>query len=407
MPAPPVRDAIRRRDRFKGRLSLQPIQDCMAALDDPHEAFPSIHVAGTNGKGSTVHITAAMLREAGYTVGTYTQPHLADLRDRIRIDGDRIPWQAVARHHDRLTDTGVDLSFFEATTAIAVLAFRDHDVDIAVVETGLGGRLDATNIVTGQPAVITTVAPEHTAILGDTPQAIAREIAGIIPRHGTAVSGVTGPAADTVATAAADQGADIQPVAQRAAPVDDDRRPLTLRVPEAPVETGLVGDYQVDNINTALTALDVAPFTVDASAIHRGLATVQVPGRMEVVNEQPLTVLDGAHNPAGVRRMTETLDRIAQGEVTAAVSIMADKDHAAMLDALAPHVDRFILTAADIDRAAPPADLASHVDAPHETVSTPREAARTARLHAGPADTILYTGSLYFVGDVRTTHQEL
>ncbi|MDY6769993.1 MAG: folylpolyglutamate synthase/dihydrofolate synthase family protein [Candidatus Nanohaloarchaea archaeon] len=387
---------------FRGKISLDPIRAVMEALGHPEQDFPAVHVAGTNGKGSTATMLAGALEEAGYRTGLFTSPHLTDFRERVRVDGDRISRRAVVDRYRDVAATDVDTSFFECMTAMAFDHFARADVDIAVVETGMGGRVDATNVVEPACSVITNVAREHTRWLGETPEQIAYELAGIAEADVPLVSGATGPPEDVIAAAARAEGAPLRGVDPRAAPVADDRLALTLDIDGRPVETGLVGRYQVDNVDTALAALDALDRDVPRAAVRDALAGLQVPGRMEPVARSPLVLLDGAHNPEAVQRLPATLADIETGRVTAAASIMADKDCGAMLSTLEDVADRIVLAEADIDRAADPSDLADHVEATDcAVVPDPADALHAAVDTASADDTVLVTGSLYFVGDVK------
>lgn len=381
--------------KFRDDISLDPIRDCLAALDHPHRAFPAVHVAGTNGKGSTATLLADALSNAGYTTGLFTSPHLVDPRERIRIDGEKIPRDVLVDNAARVLDTGADVSFFEAMTAVAFLQFADRDVDIAVVETGMGGRHDATNVVEPEASIITNVAREHTRWLGDTRAEIARDLAGII-RDAPVVTGATGDAGDVIERAARDRGAPLRHVEPRATLAADGFE-LTLDIDGDRVDTRLAGTFQVDNVDTVLTTIDVLPRDVPRDAVHEALRTTRLPGRMDVVARNPLTVLDGAHNPAAMERLAETFDAV-DGPVTAAVSIMADKEYERMLSTLGSFVDHMVLSAAGIDRAADPEALAGAAPASHEIVRDPSDALARAREHMD--GTALATGSLYFVGDI-------
>ncbi len=381
---------------FRGKMSLDPITALMDAQGNPEADFPAIHITGTNGKGSTATILAAMLEEAGYTTGLFTSPHLVDFRERVRVDGEKISEDAVADLGRTVLDHDIDISYFEAMTGLAFTHFSASDVDIAVVETGMGGAVDATNVVEPEATVITNVAADHTAWLGETPEQIAYEKAGILERDVPLVTGAAGTPRDVIDRVAADQGApvyDIHPVAD---PVTAHPQ-LDLRIEGERVTTALRGDYQVDNINTALTVRDVIDRDVPLDAVRRALATVTVPGRMERVDGTPF-LLDGAHNPAAMDRLTASLPR--DGDVVAVVSIMADKDYPLMLDMLRDAADIIICTEAAIDRAADPHELAACLpDASCLVVPDIHEALDTARAVAAGDDTVLVTGSLYFVGD--------
>ncbi len=405
-----VVDEIYDLQKFKGRMSLQPITNMMAALDDPHTAFSSVHIAGTNGKGSTTHILAAMLEEAGYRVGTYTSPHLMDFRERVRVNGEPIPPDRVATYYRDIAEHDIDLSFFEFTTALAFLHFAEEDVDIAVIEAGIGGRLDATNIVEPEAAVITNVSEDHVTVLGETPEQIAYEKAGIIKEQTPVVCGATGSTQDVIAEVAAAQNAPLYTVDDR---VDAERQEtdtgLTLTVDGKTFETDIIADYQIDNINTAVTACTVLDtYAVASEDIRRALALLDLEGRMEQIAEHPCVLLDGAHNPSGMRRAARTITDLQQGKTITVTSIMADKNYAAMLDEIEAFSDLIMVSEAAVDRAADPEELASCITSTdYEIEPDIRETVRKALEIASADDTIVFTGSLYFIGDVKWTIEQM
>ncbi len=388
--------------RGRDAITLDPVQDLMEELGHPERSFPAIHVGGTNGKGSTATMLARVLQGAGYTVGLYTSPHLVDVRERITVDGEPIGREELVDRYRAVRATDVDVSFFECVTAMALDHFAARGVDIAVVEVGMGGRLDATRVVDTELSVITNVSEEHTQWLGETEEEIAREIAGIIADDTPVVSGAAGAAADVVEAVAADRGAPVIPVADEARTVDDGSRRMTVRLDGDDIETDLIGRYQVDNINTVLAACSALDRPVPDAAVRRALADVTVPGRMEPAGEDPLVLLDGAHNPAAVERLPETLDAIGAGEVVALASVMAGKDYADMLAGIGSFADHVVLSEVESDRAAVAEDLADCVKAVDcEVVRSIPDALDAARTAAGEGGAVLVTGSLYFVGDVK------
>lgn len=395
-----VVDEIYELEKFRGKISLEPIQQLSSELGDPQEEFEAVHVAGTNGKGSTATMLAAALEAAGYRTGLFTSPHLTDFRERIQINGENISARAVIDHYRRIADTDVDISFFECMTAIAFQHFAQEEVDIAVIETGMGGRVDATNVVEPEVSVITNVAKEHTRWLGETPEQIAYEIAGIIEENVPVVSGVDGSPGEVVEAVADERGADLVPVEDRVTPLS--AVPLVLEWDGETIETCVAGRYQAENVNTVLAALDELEREVPSEAVRTMLASVEMPGRMESMRKDPLLLLDGAHNPAAVAKLRETLSAVDSGKTVVVTSIMADKDYPAMLSTIEEIADLVILSEAEIDRAARPDELASHVDAvDSETIPSIPEALETAMRVAGKEGTVLVTGSLYFVGDVK------
>lgn len=396
-----VVDEIYSLQRFRGSLSLDPIQELMDALDHPETDFPVVHVAGTNGKGSTATILARVLEEAGFRTGLFTSPHLVDFTERIQVDGDPISREQVVDRYRRVADVDVEASFFEAMTAMALDHFSQEAVDVAVVETGMGGRLDATNVVEPVLSLVTNVAREHTTVLGETPEQIAYEIAGIV-KDAPVLSGVTGEPGDVVRTVAAEHEVPLHPVENRVSLQGRDGIELVMEVDGSRIETGLVGRYQADNVDTALAAVDALPMRVPATAVREALSGISIPGRMEPVSRDPLVLLDGAHNPAAVERLPGTLDALDADRTIAVVSIMADKEYGEMLSMIEGFADAVVLSAAEIDRAADPDELAACIETVDcEVVRSVPGALKTAVNIATPDDTVFATGSLYFVGDVK------
>ncbi len=397
--------------KFTGRMSLDPITEVMGRLGDPHRVFPAIHVAGTNGKGSTTQMTAEMLTAAGYTVGTYTSPHLTDFRERIRIDGEPIPTDAVIEYYRDIMEhtEDIDITFFECTTALAFMHFAREAVDIAVVETGIGGRLDATNILEPDLAVITNVAEDHTHCLGETPEQIAYEKAGIITEETPVVSGADGSPGNVVQAVADQKQADMIAPEDAVSAFAQDIDGLQVSVEEETVRSPVRGRYQVDNMNLAVTACrSLDGFDVMTDHIVDGLSTVRLEGRMECVAEHPLVLFEGAHNPAGMQAAAETIQELQTGKTITVVSIMGDKDYEKMMAEIESFSDLIILSRASIGRAADPEDLAECIDATdHEIEPSIRRSLEKTLQMADEDDTIVFTGSLYFVGDVKQMLNEM
>ncbi|HEX3482860.1 MAG TPA: Mur ligase family protein [Kofleriaceae bacterium] len=354
-----------------------------------------VHVGGTNGKGSTVAMIAALAAAAGQRVAAYTSPHLSCLRERIAIDGAMISETALIAAAERVRDAGGDeLTFFEQITAIAMLAIAEAEVDVTVLEVGLGGRLDATNVVDPAVAVVTGVALDHEAILGDTVARIAAEKAGIWKPGRPAIIGASGLAEAVPLLAEAARAVGVQPRV-----IDD------ADVAAVP-PVGLPGEHQRRNAAAAIAAIDALGLPVVGSA----LAAVRHPGRFEILESPaapagvPRIILDGAHNPHGAAALAEALR--ARGEhpvLIAAVS--ADKDVAAIAAALAPAVRAVVATRYQQDRAMDPARLAAVFaaapGAPAAIAAAPDLAAALA-IAATYQAPIVIAGSLFLVGEART-----
>ena len=394
------------------KFGLERTHALLAELGDPHLAMPVIHVAGTNGKGSTVATATALLRSRGLRVGTYTSPHLVDFRERIVVNGDAISPDEVVEFIDRWTPAveRIGASFFEATTALAFAHFARAGVDVALIETGLGGRLDSTNVVSPVAAGVTSIGFDHMEYLGNTLEQIAGEKAGIFKPGRPAVIGETDPQVrGWLARDAARLGAQpIRVVADETTISDVTLVPLgtrfTLRAlgTEQVVETPLVGRHQAANFAFTISLLDAAgarygvPLADAASAVR----DVRLPGRFQRVGRW---IFDVAHNPDGARTLAASIEAVAtERPLTALLCVLGDKDWRAMLDALAPVVDRFILTdapTAPANRAWPLAEVFAYARARgFEATAEPSFdlAVSSAEVAEG---TVLVTGSFHTVGD--------
>jgi dihydrofolate synthase/folylpolyglutamate synthase len=374
---------------FGMRFGLERMRRLLTVLGSPQERFRSIHVVGTNGKSSTARMCAALLDAHGVRTGTFLSPHLTSFAERVRIgDADLAPdafgkavqrAAAAAAKVDRTLEEGDRVTQFELLAAAAFAEFARQGVDIAVVEAGLGGRHDATNVVGAPVVVLTNVGLEHTRWLGPTVRHIAREKLAVVRRGATLVTG----AVDTeVRDLVAETGAEV--------------------VPAPPVEAGPAG-YQRTNFSVAVAAARALHGELDPTVVAEVAARVQVPGRMQVVAEDPLTIYDGAHNPSGIQALVEALD-VGARPLYAVVSILDDKDAAGMLRALLGETVGAVFTSSQNPRALPPATLASlaaQLDGPpSEIVPDPRAAVARGRELAGPGGAVVVTGSIYLVADL-------
>ena len=390
-------------------------------IGNPQRNFFTIHVAGTNGKGSVAHIIASVLQQAGYRTGLFTSPHLRDFRERIRVDGEMIPKQKVVnfvdKHHDKMVE--LELSFFEMTAAMAFDYFAQSDVEVAVIETGLGGRLDATNIIVPILCVITNIGLEHTALLGDTLPKIAREKAGIIKKSIPVIIGEADVRYNEVfeQTAAANKSRVIY--AEREFLCEEHRpegeyqhfRLRRTRDEQAfDVELDLQGDYQCLNIVTASAAIDFlheeTPLTISRRAYLEGMkkaaANTSLMGRWQKLGEAPLTICDTGHNAHGIAWVAQQLKETPHRNLYCVIGFVRDKDLAHILPLL-PHEAHYLFTQAQSERALPAAELTAkaaiyglHGDA----VGQVSEALARARELAGPEDLIFVGGSTYVVAEV-------
>jgi dihydrofolate synthase/folylpolyglutamate synthase len=400
------------------KLELDTIEALLARVGDPHRRYRCLHIGGTNGKGSTAAMAASIARAAGYRVGLYTSPHLVDFRERIEVDGEPISESAVQALTDRLRSAGgrrLEPTFFEFTTALAFLWFAESDVEVAVVEVGMGGRFDATTVVTPLACTITNVALDHQQFLGHTIEAIAFEKAGIVKPGVPLVTGrLTADADGVVDLVARGQDAPRRRLGMEFQAEEEPGgtfafRGDTWRLPG--LVCPLAGRHQLDNAACAIALLEAAGrqgLPVDEAAVSRGLRETRWDGRLELAGRSPDVLLDGAHNPAAAQVLAQHLAsrRRAQayGQVIVVVGMMRDKDYPAFLDIVASLADVLILTQAHLPRAATVDELRGGLNAPPSSViaiSDPEQAFAQARRMATSRDLICVTGSLMLVGDIK------
>jgi dihydrofolate synthase/folylpolyglutamate synthase len=393
-------------------LKLETVRRALVELGSPERSFPSLHVAGTNGKGSVAAVAEALLRAAGLRTGLYTSPHLIDFCERIRVGERCIPRETVVALAEevraRTEAAGLDLTFFEFATVLAFLHFARQRVDVAVVEVGLGGRLDATNVVEPRATAITTIGFDHERFLGSTLREIAAEKAGIVkPGVPLAIGRIEGEALETIERIAAERGAPCRRLGREffvdlRGETFDYRGRRVLRN----LRSGLAGRFQVDNAAVALATLEDGGWLEDLSegAIRAALEGVRWPGRLQVIRQQPLVVVDGAHNPHGVAALAAEIPELAAGRpVRVVFGVLADKRWEEMVERLAPHVVEAIVVPVRERRGEDPERIAAvfrrYVAA--RTASSGKEA--LAELLADPArrdEAIVVTGSLFLVGEI-------
>lgn len=409
--------SLQRRDPDPGPETTAALLD---ALGSPHRDLACVQIAGTNGKGSTAHTLANVLDAAGYDVGLYTSPGLGGVRDRIRVRGRRVPERTVARFveaawpfiEQRRDDA--EPTFFEATTALALWAFERAAVDVAVLEAGMGGGMDATSAVDPVASAVTSVSLEHTAVLGETRSEIARELGRVAPDAGPLVTGATGDAlavlrelADVrtvgLDSARRDSTAPDVRVRERA---DGDAATSTFSLvgPEwaLEAESSMLGRHQAVNAGVA-AALARQVGRVSTDSIRTGVERTAVPGRFELREAAPTVVLDGAHNPAACRALAALLERFDYEDCYLVFGAMTDKDHAGMWAEL-PTPARVSLVRADAPRAAAPARLADVLGAERTAVRigvSIGDALDAATQRASADDLVLVTGSLALVAQAR------
>jgi dihydrofolate synthase/folylpolyglutamate synthase len=379
------------------KLGLERISKLLEALGSPHRGPRFIHIAGTNGKGSTAAMIESGLRAAGQRTGLYTSPHLVQPTERIRIHGDPVSREQFAAAftaiHETAQNCGLDMhpTYFESVTAMAFLLFNQAQLDWVVLEVGLGGRLDATNVVTPQLCVLTPIDYDHQAFLGDSLASIAGEKAGILKPGVPAVFAHQHPEAAAILQRAA-AGPVLFADQWTVEDLSIDARGSRFRLRDLPVNCPLAGAHQVENARTAAIALHELGFPPD------GIAQTLWPGRLERVSEHPEIILDGAHNPAGTQALVDYIRRFYSGRnLWLVYGVMRDKAVDEMTSLLFPLAGRIILTAPDNSRALPPEQIPA--DDPIITHSV-AEALQSLR-RAAPDDVVFITGSLFVVGEAR------
>jgi dihydrofolate synthase/folylpolyglutamate synthase len=427
------REILARRPEHLIEPSLDRITDLAGLLGDPHRAYPVIHITGTNGKTSTARMTESLLRARGLRTGLFTSPHLSSFRERIAIDGEPLSAERFADAYEDIAPyvamvdgrQPVPLSFFEVLTAMAFAAFADAPVDVAVVEVGLGGTWDSTNIAGGAVAVVTPVAIDHTKYLGDTIEEIAGEKAGIIKPGAVAVLAqqqvaaaqvLMRRAAEVEATVAR-EGLEFGVVGRELAVGGQLLALRGLRGQYGDVVLPLFGAYQAGNAACALAAVEAfgsGEQPLDTGLVREGFAQVTSPGRLEVVRRSPVVIVDSAHNPAGMAAsMAGLTEAFTFSELVAVVAVSEDKDVPGILGELEPVVSELVVTRNSSDRCLDPdklAELAGAVFGPERVRVAGRldDAIEIAvgladEASAGrPGDTgVLVTGSVVTAGDAR------
>ncbi len=401
--------------RFGIILGLDTIGKISEGLDDAHRKYKTVHVAGTNGKGSVSSALATILRLAGYKVGLYTSPHLVRFNERIQVNGEEISDKNVVRAYQAVRSVHYgdrEPTFFEFSTAMAFYEFAKQKVDWAVIETGMGGRMDATNIIMPEASVITNISLEHQSYLGKTIAQIAGEKAGIIKPETPVITGVKQKSAIEVIR---------QTAQEQSAPVYRFREDFRVRRQKdgsfdyfgidhqwKNIRTSLSGAYQTDNaalVMAACEALNQRGAKLSEDVIREGLLTNRWPGRLEVVQTSPYVILDGAHNLDAVKNLAKFLSSaFSRKKITLVIGILDDKPYKAMLGHLLPLCSKVIITQAKIDRALAPEKLYDIVKAQVKKVSmipNVADAVQQAIDKAKADEVIVIAGSLYVVGEAK------
>ncbi|WP_455242192.1 bifunctional folylpolyglutamate synthase/dihydrofolate synthase [Petrachloros mirabilis] len=400
------------------KLGLETMTALVGRLGMPQDRYRSLHIAGTNGKGSTAAMAASILQAAGYRVGLYTSPHLVEFRERIRVDGEMISETEVARLTELLKglcEPDLSPTFFEYATAMAFQHFAEQRIDVAVLEVGLGGRFDATNVVTPAACAVTTIALDHQEYLGKTVSSVAFEKAGIIKSNVPVIIGrVSGEALKTIEQVASERTAPLARLNREfhVSGVSAERFCYVgprIRIDD--LSCSLQGGHQIDNAACSVALIEAAcseGVVVCEEAVREGLAKVRWEGRLEVVERQPTVVLDGAHNPAAAEALASYLREFRLSHpgsrVVLVMGMMKDKDHRRFAEPLKDVVDDVVFTQADLPRSATAHELQAELKElwPHAHASSVvNDGVEKARRLARETDLICVAGSLMLVGDVK------
>ena len=417
--------------KFGSRLGLENVSRLLDILGNPHRDLRIIHVAGTNGKGSTCSFINSMLIYQGYNVGLYTSPYLEEFNERIKINNVNISDEDLAQSVSRVSDAigqmieeGCDHpTEFEIITACAFLYFRDRDVDFAVIEVGLGGRLDATNVCIPLVSAITSISMDHMEYLGDTLARIAFEKGGIIKNKRPVVLYQQSDEVESVISSICSErdselfiteNDKIEYISEEMS-----SQSVNLEVMGhfySGIEISLPGRHQARNLAVALSVLRLLEISsdisqVDTEALYRSIRETRWPGRMEVIKTEPLTIIDGAHNPDGAAILSESVDRYLVGKkINLVFGMLRDKDILSVAKLLAVKADRIIITEPESPRAASSAEVHGIIlealrgeDVPDITeIPDIEEAVRHGQSMAGDGEAVIYAGSLYMIGRVRS-----
>lgn len=383
---------------FSHKASLERITAVCQKLDNPQNKFKAIHIAGTNGKGSVSIFVSSALKAAGYKVGTFVSPYIVDFCERIQINGEYISREDLCRLSQKVTDTNIELTEFEFITTVGFLYFSENKIDIAVLETGLGGRFDATNVIDAPlVSVITKIGFDHTAILGDTIKQIAKEKCGIIKKN-TVVTTFTQPqeALDVIKMSAP----------KLIIPIKNDLNNVNVSVlgnsftyKNINYKTNLGGKYQIENALVAIETLKSSGLGITEDNIKQGLLNAFIPARLEVLSQDPLIVIDGAHNPDGADALCSALKEYKN--VTAIVGVMRDKNYNDVLAKTLPLCKSVICVTPNVPRALPAKELSAVARQYCENVfiaENLQDALNIAKQNSNP--TFVF-GSLYLASEMR------
>ncbi len=374
------------RELFGIKLGLKNITELSNNLGNPQDKFKSIHVAGTNGKGSVCAIISSILQKQGYKVGVYTSPHLVDFRERIRVNGKNITKKQVSSLLSEIKPLIKKHTFFEVVTSLAFLYFKKEKVDFALIEVGMGGRLDATNIINPEVSVITNISLEHTQHLGDTIEKIAFEKAGIIKQHTTIIT--------------SDDCKGLKVIKK----IAKQKKSKLYKTKTKKIKSSLKGAFQYQNASLALKVIEVlntkyknTKYKINKKAITSGLKSAKWPGRFEHVAKN--IIFDCAHNPKGAKTLRNEIKKLNCKNVYIILGIMKDKDINHICRYLEPVAKEIIITKPRIERAAMPKNIAKFVHKKTIIIKNVNDALEYAKIKAKKNDLILLTGSIFTVGE--------
>lgn len=406
-------------EKFGMIFGLDNIMWLLDIIDNPHLFFKTVHIAGTNGKGSVATMLTHILKEGGFKVGKYTSPHLVSFTERITVNEKEITEEKVAEITDYIRDKVIEkdknkpFTFFDFTTAVAFEYFRRENVDIAIIETGLGGRLDSTNVVLPLLSLITNVAYDHTEQLGSTLARIAFEKAGIIKEGIPVVTACEGISRQIIEDRVKELKCPAYILNRDFSYEKTGDQRLSYRGISrnfGDVFVNLYGDHQLTNCALALCAVEILSslgFFVQDDAVFRALSRVTWQGRLEKVNENPLVLLDAAHNPHGIHALAEFINTHFQDKKKILVfGVMKDKEYEKMLDEIVPLMDTVIFTKPNIERALSPYNVKPSLNSAI-IIDTVKSALEKAKTVATDEDLVLITGSFYTIGEAKTIINEI
>ena len=403
---------------FGSRPGFERIDALLLALDHPEKGQSFVHVAGTNGKGSVCTTTANILTAAGYKTGLFTSPFVSDFRERIQLDGKYIEKETLCEITERvksvvekLDSEGNSPTEFEVITAIAFLFYKQENCDVVVLEVGLGGLLDSTNVIdTPLVSAIVSLSFDHMGVLGNTIEEIAAQKAGIIKVGGTTVSAPHQPAGalEVLTRTAKEKGNDFfEAEPSEIELISEDITGNTIKYNGITMTLPLIGPHQIDNLSVTLKIIEVLKtkgFNIQDSAIKAGVEKTTVPARVEVLSHEPLIILDGGHNEDGAHALSKTLEKLVTKDITLVIGVMEDKEVDAVLSHLAPLAKRIVTTTPSNPRAMDAtalAEMASKYCGDVIACSSPIDAFSTALSQLNKSQALVVCGSLYLAGDVR------